>query len=706
VDTFVAPPRPFNQQETEAFKIARGLDVGGGALGELFQTINADRTREAQIKAETELNSMSPDQVHALVANGEINEFEDPYRRRAMQTLVGRRVGFERVRRLVSEYGNIADPSAVNIDQFLSEGFSQDADLSEDTDFLSGYNGATREITDRLRVGHDEALNEQASEVAQSEVYMSWRSEMEAGIAEGASPATIVAGIINGRDGVSSLLGVSRPQQNEIIMGLVENFAAEGETELVDLLLDSHLGPDAGPLGGITQYRNRAAGARVTALNVSNVDQANLNSDNQARWGLEAESGQLETAEVDAAFDGGDGWLSEPARRSLQVRNQRAVVAQEREIRVGLVRADARGGLEQSVMSDANAGRLGRIPLDETEVTIFAGTPDEERISWPSERARDIFVIEQATMDAERRWPDSQAQQEAYIVRMHADNGITNQTWAGTLNTAYSAIPEDAGGETNETLKEAFDLYNNLFAIAPNYVGQLTANSEVGRFYELHRTLSNSGLTPDQAMNDTIRASFTARAGLSVPAGAINEQINDQLSEATNAGQVLSDVGPLARGLFASGRYTVEEAVTAAVTSYEQRTMLLNGAYIQTNDATLPENFGMVATAYLDNIARQEGMDTEDVYLTREGVDGNRWFVYARNGGPIGDDQIGGVHFIADMESNWDAYETAQRDEILAYINDRSSRYSAEWTTDIGHGSGLGPTLGVEPYNPADFRVQ
>lgn len=688
VDTTVVAPRPPSAEETEAFKIAQGLGVAGPELVGVLDTINARKTDDARAQAEFEINQMTPQQVQELVSSGAIDEWDDPRRRSAMQTLAGSRLGHERMRQLVAEYAEVGDPASVNIDQFISDGFSRDADLSGDNDFLRGYNQATRGISDRLRVAHDEAISGQLQEAAEANLFGSWAGEVRTGLIEGQDPQVLADQIISGRGAFASALGIEGPEQAETMMALAEQIVDEGlqgSEEFARALLTTDL-PGTGPLGNIGRFRDRAQRVLEQGRQNSNFQQRVANLGNTAQLQEQAGQGQLDISQLDSLL--ADGTLTEASYLSIRQTNERARIRIDHENSVRLEQIDAQDVIDGQLSQLALTGRYAGVSFADTQRVFNEGTDREFTTGYNSQSEMDRAVEGMFDQILDAVGVTDPAEREAQRTWLYANNGIVNQRWQRQFSAAFQAIPIDANGEVPESIGEALDLFNRIYTVSPGYAGQLVEDREMFQFFNGYRTFVTSSYTPEEAQNLTLQSVFNYQAGLRVPTGDITEEIRRELDEVPNAGQVQSDILPLANFLYLSGQATVEQAVEGAVQSYRDRSVLMNGAYVPINDRTLPPDFIRLAHAALFREAAREGLDIDALYLSPMGVDGQRWNIMRHDTNiPVPTN----TYMLDQMRGFADEITGDRLEELDAYIAARHDRWDVRLRNEMLDQSSIFP---------------
>ena len=662
VDTYTGRPSVISAEETEAFQVVRGLGVLGSGLEEAFTSQHNQRVREAELEAQQSVQNMSRTEVADLVRSGQLSLYDDPYRHAAMARMTGIRMGNERIRERLATFARLPDPSGLDIDAFLHEGFGADTVEGDDPAYLAGYHAAVANGAEVLRGQHVEA---------ETTEHLRWRDEAITGalftigdqaMRDGISPEDAVQQILAARPGILDRFMelTSNRDLLSYLWSTAQQFAEEGNLPLVEALVNADLGNGV-TLARRTEYRDDIQ-SLIARARTRGAEEAIIR-DTPAILELsqQADEGSLDGPAARQALE--NGQITVDRYHALLERNRRAQ-NQLREQRV-----------EQATRAEAVNSNLA-------EVIATPGryqTLDYTALGFTSQAGMDRDFLG-AFRNGLRGGRYTEEQQLNATIRFSADTGIRVPEWENMFASVAGGLPGVIDGDVADTQVQAFELFRHIRSASPGLARQYASGDNLNAL-ETYNILVSGTYSPEAAIQLTARTLAVDPQNdrtLTLTTADIASRLDD-LTEGglfttapINRGYVASYVEPLAQALMRTGQFTEEEAIRQAGQSFEETHTVFNGAYIPALNTDLPPGFLNHTMAFLDRVAEENPMAQEvgatasDLYI-QPTVDGNvhSWTVH------INDPSTGYVPIQTFTLDEAQAAYQALRDDQIVELRDR-----------------------------------
>ncbi|MCQ1856143.1 hypothetical protein, partial [Neorhizobium galegae] len=254
-----------------------GLQQLAGALAQIspglsnFLDVTAAKAqKDAEDRANRRIGGMSFQEARDAVNSGKMAEMENPWFKAAFMKQYGERLAYERVNELSTEYETNFDKNSGNLDGLIRERTGADLEqYGSDPHFTGAYNKVMDGFSARANTAQAQYKTEQVKQDTVSGVYDTFHGEATALRSEGKkTPEEIVAALRGKYEGNRSLLHVDFKEQDREMVRLAEAFAAKGDTEMVNAILNSdRKGADGTVLGTLASNREfQAAHTRNQTL--------------------------------------------------------------------------------------------------------------------------------------------------------------------------------------------------------------------------------------------------------------------------------------------------------------------------------------------------------------------------------------------------------------------------------------------------------
>lgn len=266
VDTYsrpqAAPSGPNGLQQ-----LAGALAQISPALTNFLDNSAAKAQKDAEDRAMRRIGGMSFQEARDAVNSGKMTEMDNPWFKAAFMKQYGERLAYERVNELSTEYETNFDKNSGDVDGLIRGRTSDDLDqYGNDPHFTGAYTKVMDGFGARAKTAQAQYKTEQVKQDTVSGVYDTFHGEATSLRSEGRSPQEIVTALRGKYEGNRSLLHVDFKEQDKEMVRLAEAFAAKGDMEMVNAILNSdRKGADGTVLGPLSANREFQADAvRIT----------------------------------------------------------------------------------------------------------------------------------------------------------------------------------------------------------------------------------------------------------------------------------------------------------------------------------------------------------------------------------------------------------------------------------------------------------
>jgi hypothetical protein len=628
-------------------------------LSNFLDVTAAKAQKDAEDRANRRIGGMSFQEARDAVNSGKMAEMENPWFKAAFMKQYGERLAYERVNELSIEYETNFDKNSGNLDGLIRERTGADLEqYGNDPHFTGAYNKVMNGFSARANTAQAQYKTEQVKQDTVSGVYDTFHGEATALRSEGKkTPEEIVAALRGKYEGNRSLLHVDFKEQDREMVRLAEAFAAKGDTEMVNAILNSdRKGADGTVLGTLASNREFQADAtRIQNMAKRQNHEQAEETTRDARMGFwdKARQGQLDRDELLSWHRSNEGAFSEAQVLSLINQNDTYNEQQARELakaehKIALERAATQA--EEDVTSrNVEAVTKGMGAYIE-EVTVPTKTGETRTISVEDQKkaAAKRLVDQSEWLVTKGKATPEQAfgmQVETFSV-----GNLRNPKWEHVLSAGPKSATQFtlSGGEVPPALQDSVDLYMKLHAANPKLLEMHIKDSADRDFYEAYRVATQYGkLKPEQAMQ-------TAMMQTSDPSkfqGAGTQQRFDQIdtrvksityggiggwfgSTPKNQGYVANEIGRLGK-FYAQNGMSADDALEEAKKRFEATHTEVKGNFIYTAGKDTPPNFAELATRAIDKYVKDfgetEGVDADDLTI-RPATNGNGWMIVHQTG--------------------------------------------------------------------------
>lgn len=653
VDTSVTPVWDAGAGD-QLQQLTRALAAVNPALERAIDTGVAAEEREQAARALAEFEAMSPEAARKATEDGTLSAWENPYFRAAWKKLHGQSLGYEYQRDLQRAYDTGFDKRTGDIGQFVADQtrtFLEQA--GNDTLILAGANSIIPQVNERLRTTHWDAVSKEVAVEARDNLFTKLDGMVTSGLAEGKTPAELVAAINAHTNDVRDTLSIAPREMDDIRMELATKYALAGNLDLVREILTK----ERNGVPPLSSIGSRVVGVQKL-LEVAEDKQREVsrtqNYDDYALMVHDAQNGRLDDVRVRAAVD--RGFITPGEASSLTASNlgarQQAVEAEEK-------RRQAQA-LEDAFQGQfAYARREGARMLMEGTIkgagvfnyrTKDGGDASWSRDKFEDEATQEYLKVSEGYARRSGETPEDTFNREAAVFIRAA---VANPKWKELLRSGPAAAsfasfdpskpsdPTKPGAGLPPVLAEGYALFKRLNAVSPTFLEQHLPEGDKARsFYESMLFAESAGSTPEQAYAQALRIASQPDLVKSQPFDFAPQDLKNALgdlgADTQIAATLIRDYG---RFYMANGK-SKSDALDLAVERLKATHTLVRGNLIPVNRRGQPDNLGDMLNGYVDTFARDHakelGLDEDDITVMPAGNATDTFIlVYAGNGAPV-----------------------------------------------------------------------
>jgi len=641
-----------------AASIAESLKGFGGALSNFAMLREEERIEQTSVQAYDDLQGMTQEEAAARVASGDLEQHENPYYQAAFKKQFGIAYAAERKRDLAYAYETEFDKDNGDIEQWLVDRVTEDQGLYAGDEFVyDGIRAGMEGFLDTIRNKHTEYRTGRMQEAVADRFHTTARDTILKAVAQGQDPsAAIRATYADGKN----LLGLSYGQMDNTVLLIAEEYAQQGELDIVENLLGSAAqGADGTAVGSFLTKRTTAAKAqgilrRAEAVKTEQATrEAFMDNVNLSERASAGELTPADTAVIIEMTTGDQPTMSPSTATRLVMVNKEAV--RKKNVQFDIQRAEA-----QATMAAADIIRSGEwYKLKDTTYVDEDGKTHTFKADDLTKKLVNSMLDQMASR------PDvTDAQMAASLSALGTD--VLYGEWEQALSNGHTAIHpalNSAGPDGKVVMPpvvtEAFDLWKSLSdfgSLRRRHTGDEAGN----RIYRAAEVLERfGGMAPEMALitaaqndNKSTNTGLTNRIDLqTLQSGvrtAIESRYFDGEGDARNVSDVSAGVEELAREYVKMG-LPMQKAIAAAVESYGLTHTVINGVSIATQNNHIPPNFGEASRGLLEELAPTLDLDPDEITLRPHGTSGRFWTVVTTGMMPIGSGGPGTVYATRDI---------------------------------------------------------
>lgn len=656
VDTYsrpqAAPSGPNGLQQ-----LAGALAQISPALTNFLDNSAAKAQKDAEDRAMRRIGGMSFQEARDAVNSGKMTEMDNPWFKAAFMKQYGERLAYERVNELSTEYETNFDKNSGDVDGLIRGRTSDDLDqYGNDPHFTGAYTKVMDSFGARAKTAQAQYKTEQMKQDTVSGVYDTFHGEATSLREAGKTPQEIVNTLRGKYEGNRSLLHVDFKEQDKEMVRLAEAFAAKGDMEMVNAILNSERkgadGTVLGPLSANREFQADAVRIQNGAKRQNFEQNEEATRDIRMEFWDDARTGKLNREKLVGWHKANPGAYSEAQVLSLINQNdtfneQQAKELAKAEQKIAWQKA-ADQAEEELVTRNLDATGRGMLPYIE-ETTVPTKTGETRTISVDDQKKAVAKRLVDQTEWLVRKGKATPEQAFGMQVESFSVGNLTNAKWENVLKAGPKAATPFtlSGGTVPPALQDSVDLYMKLHAANPKLLDTHVKDSSDRDFYEAYRIATQySKLGPEQAMQVAMMQTSDPDKVRSPAAAMRAEQIEERVDSVRYGGYWGSKYSPSNKSYVASeitrlGKFYVqngmdtEDALDEAKKRFEDTHTEVNGNFVYTAGRDIPPNFsdlaGYAIEQYVADFGNAEGLEAEDLTIRPEN-NGPSWVIVHQSG--------------------------------------------------------------------------
>ncbi|SNB67816.1 hypothetical protein SAMN07250955_10660 [Arboricoccus pini] len=742
----VAGARPNGSDTEQAMALARSLKDFAPDLGNFFGTLEDSRKQAMEQAYESKLGGLTLDEVKAKVAEGRIDNYDDPYFQAALHKGIGIKQAQADILDLQSrmagqktDNGDPIDPTDPDaIDHAKSALYQQRMGQYEGNEyFTSGYLPLLDQVGSQLTTAAAEGRNSKLKTAAIDTAGAAIEQTLSNGKASGADINTTLAGINSSRAGLMKVYNFAPQDWDNILLATADKYADRGDATTASAILD-YRNEAGGSLSGKLSLSPKVSAIREKALAQQSKtnSEAFINARVQAR---QMASNGEDPSDYIASVEGkAPGTFSASERVALSdqaLDRQRTLRAQQEEATARFAIDQQNANAKNAILAHNMAGSepprgSDMIPagltLTDVQVPKYSyGKSEPEMITYTAEQQRNDLAQRYFNQpDRPGETPSQRFERESLWAEA---NGITDgASWMSIAKSAPAALSV-AGATGNiqstnmKSLQTGYATYNALRTRgSDNYLARLLPQDTRDTYEGIRFLTTEGGQTFEDAARTVAKSRFdeskltvedkTIRASkLEDAVSGITSSLRDgwfsgpsgggQGLAISNPGDIQARIRDLAQRLVVNG-LPQDVAVAQAAKRVQDTTVNING--YATSSLGLPDGIAPAAEQYAQQWIKdhpEDELEAKDLkFVPLNDTGGGFAMVDARGG--LGRSIIPYVSPQAIMKSYQDlklgqlqdarAAEAARRENNARNAKDRLSTGSAPQASSAAT-SGQGP---------------
>lgn len=634
--------RPLSSRTNVAtVNISKGAQLAS-ALSSVLPSLNGFVEEAKQVYQEDEANraydtiqGMTYEQAENAVKTGEMLKTESPWYQAAFEKQFGLTYAAKRKRQIIDEYNNGFDKHNGDVDSFLTNYAAEDRDKFGGSKFImsglrQGMDGVLRQVRDDNAQFRSQWTQEKAVE----NFGVIARTAADTAVDMGSNPMETI-GSMYGEHRRS--LGLSYEQMDTQVFSLAQQYAAEGNVDMVEQILNyDRVGDDGTKVGSFSKRPKYALDSkRLIETARANRGEANRKANTEAVVGLQERgaAGQLDDADrVQLQTMRDDEQLSQAQHESILRQDNDARVRATGDAYVATQTTAIRGEVLSTVMQ-------GRGYTIQDVDVVNPATGKTTTLSADD-------MIEEAVNDAMNVMASKNATPQQMAAQLASYGVDANYSvWENAMSNGYQALSESlatVGKDGTAKLPEpAIAGYNTWRSLSdqPRLRDRHVTNADAGNIYRDADALVRLRVPEEDAL---LRSASIDRKSRSGKAAALPREQIDKIIQASTAsdgwfGGSPANVSSVSGWIEDSVRVQVElgvapkQAVKNGIQAYKDSHTIINGAAINTRSAFIPPNFEESSAVMLESFAEQTGEDADDLTLLPAHDGSNYWVVVSKS---------------------------------------------------------------------------
>lgn len=643
---------------------SNGLQQLAGALAQISPALTnyldntaAKAQKDAEDRAMRRIGGMSFQEARDAVNSGKMTEMDNPWFKASFMRQLGERMGYERVNELSTEYETNFDKNGGDLDGLIRGRTSDDLDqYGNDPHFTGAYTKVMDGFSARAKAAQAQYKTEQVKQDTVSGVYDTFHGEATSLREAGKTPQEIVNTLRGKYEGNRSLLHVDFKEQDKEMVRLAEAFAAKGDMEMVNAILNSdRKGADGtvlGPLSANREFQADAVRIQNGAKRQNFEQNEEATRDIRMEFWDDARTGKLNREKLVGWHKANPGAYSEAQVLSLINQNdtfneQQAKELAKAEQKIAWQKA-ADQAEEELVSRNLDATGRGMLPYIE-EATVPTKTGETRTISVDDQKKAVAKRLVDQTEWLVGKGKATPEQAFGMQVESFSVGNLTNPKWENILKGGPKAATPFtlSGGAVPPTLQDSVDLYMKLHAANPKLLDTHVKDSSDRDFYEAYRIATQySKLGPEQAMQVAMMQTSDPDKVRSPAAAMRTEQIEERVDSVryggywgskyspSNKSYVSSEITRLGKFYVQNGMDT-EDALDEAKKRFEATHTAVRGNFVYTAGRDVPQNFadlaGYAIEKYVADFGDAEDLEAEDLTI-RPATNGQSWVIVHQSG--------------------------------------------------------------------------
>lgn len=637
VNRYSAPEQPTGQGPEQRSQLAEALLGAGQSSMGIAQGVAEREQQQIQERAQQELQRRGTEEAREAMEEGDIEGWDDRRFQRAFKRSYGARVANERAQELTQRYQEEVDPRTTseddlrawvreNVDEDLSERFGGDEEIA------AGYSRVMEdhasELEAELVADRHEAVREETVENVRGE----WLGLIDTQLDKGENPREVIRHIRRKEmDETREDLGLSKRQQDKILVDLAQQYAERAETEedveLVRAILDEGRDGDL-PIKDQGRWHDKATQLKGMAeRHLEEARSAEIESNlfefrRSARKGqldedvfLEfAEENELSAAQRDQLVE----WNRNAQQQMFEAHQQSQIELRDHVEREAVLD----GQFRKAVDSDQGLQGIGNRPDGGLEFQLPSGEIEELSHSQLKERMSQRFIdanrreyqelMQEADPEEASRLYDEMIQEE---IDFFASSGVEHPEWSRTMPASLTSLSNWLRGDRDEELPQNFDeqldIYKRIKYRNPELLSKTLDDQQQAVFESVRVQEEELGISRREAVANARRL-VTGEEGEGVDALVNTSEMQRRMfDDVTRLFQDMEDFrnpGDVERaltqymGIYQSMGLGPETAKEKAQEQFENNWTKINGYWVRHTGTETPEQFSDSATVALHEL--------------------------------------------------------------------------------------------------------
>ncbi len=634
VDTFIRaaqPPAP-----TAAMRLADSLSSLAPALAAYGSVQQAQDKQDMPGKVSRALTGRTAGEQRQILATNP--DMQSHMAQTLGQRMLGSATADNTIEQLRTEYQTGGfNREGGNFDKWVNDRIQKDLKSNTDPHFAETYGDRVRAGVASLRGVQDKFRADQQVQNQDQLIYGSVKSALGTAVDKGRSPEQLAADLKQTFATTSTVANRPVQEQQQILLEALKRQAADFGNDpqyaqkyklIQGVLQAQQTGSDGKPAGSLLDsttlggqandvlrmarkaYDDRQMGENSSTI--ADIHAKAQNADPSYKTDLQAmqkahpewlTAGHAVT--MDQTFDTAVKVKAEQQRKAeLEAGEQRqkdTIIAQE--------------GVPAVISGNVHA--LQDRPIVDAQGKPAVYSADDQR--------RDAIARGQAIIDQRYAGQNSPEASQAKFndeAKMYSTNGTVNPAWKDQLTAGPIAASTmtAAGGDPPPTLRDAYSLYLNLQAKAPNLVGA-SIDKKGQLFFEtaraaqqyLHLDEKQAFVLATKATSDPnwdrADPTMNRKDQATAAQAALSPWFSSSPSSTWNGDESVAETLEAAAALHKGSGIPWQQAIEQSAATVRGNYQVINGTAVRVADRNVPPDFGDLASRFIDQWSEQHKAD-------------------------------------------------------------------------------------------------